>query len=57
MSEFDQLRTTTYAPQFRIAKALNWPALGIGVALVSLVAWDLALAWLAFKLCRIVFLQ
>ena len=60
MSEFDQLRTTTYAPQLRTTKAgnrvLDWPVLGIAVALVSVVAWDLALLWLAVKLCRIVFL-
>jgi len=60
MSEFDQLRTATYATQFRAAKAAvripDWPVLGVAFALVSVVAWDLALLWLAVKLCRIVFL-
>ncbi len=60
MSEFEQLRNATYATQFRGTKAASrsfeWPVLGIAFALVSVVAWDLALLWLAAKLCRIVFI-
>lgn len=55
MSEFDQVRTANYATQFRAT--LDWPVLAIAVALVSVVAWDIALLWLAVKLCRIVFLS
>ncbi len=60
MSEAEQLRTARYVSEISVAKTarrgIDWPVLGVALALVCVVAWDLALLWLAFQLCRIVFL-
>lgn len=58
MSEVDQLRTARYISVIGTAKtvtqAVSWPVLGIALALICVLAWDLVLLWLAVQLCRIV---
>lgn len=45
--------------EISVAKAttrvISWPVLGVAVALICVVVWDIALLWLVARLCRTVF--
>lgn len=59
MSEAHQSEAPSYALEMSAAETakrdIGWPVFLLAFALICAVAWDLALLWLAVKLCLIVF--